>query len=37
MASAIAMIMGFCQLVVVVLILFGRSLVYRGAASGGKG
>lgn len=37
MASAIAMIMGFCQLVVVVLILSGRSLAYRGAASGGKG
>ena len=37
MASAIAMIMGFCQLVVVVLILSGRSLAYRGAVSGGKG
>jgi len=37
MASAIAMIMGFCQLIVVVVILFGRSLAYRGAASGGKG
>jgi putative spermidine/putrescine transport system permease protein len=37
MASAIAMIMGFCQLIVVVLILSGRSLAYRGAASGGKG
>jgi putative spermidine/putrescine transport system permease protein len=37
MASAIAMIMGLCQLGVVVLILCGRSLVYRGAASGGKG
>jgi len=37
MASAIAMIMGFCQLVVVVLILSGRSLVYRGATGGGKG
>ena len=37
MASAIAMIMGFCQLIVVVMILFGRSLAYRGAASGGKG
>ena len=37
MASAIAMIMGFCQLAVVVLILAGRSLVYRGSAGGGKG
>ena len=37
MASAIAMIMGFCQLLVVVLVLSGRSLVYRGATGGGKG
>jgi putative spermidine/putrescine transport system permease protein len=37
MASAIAMIMGFCQLGVVVLILSGRKFVYRGAAGGGKG
>ena len=37
MASAIAMIMGFCQLFVVVLILAGRRFVYRGAAGGGKG
>lgn len=37
MASAIAMIMGFCQLFVVVLILGARRFVYRGAASGGKG
>jgi putative spermidine/putrescine transport system permease protein len=37
MASAIAMIMGFCQLFVVVLILAGRRLVYRGSAAGGKG
>lgn len=37
MASAIAMIMGFCQLIVVILILGGRALVYRGAAGGGKG
>jgi putative spermidine/putrescine transport system permease protein len=37
MASAIAMIMGFCQLAVVVLILAGRRFVYRGAAGGGKG
>jgi putative spermidine/putrescine transport system permease protein len=37
MASAIAMIMGFCQLFVVILILGGRRFVYRGSASGGKG
>jgi putative spermidine/putrescine transport system permease protein len=37
MASAIAMIMGFCQLAVVGLILMGRGFVYRGAAGGGKG
>lgn len=37
MASAIAMIMGFVQLAVVMLILSGRGLLYRGAASGGKG
>jgi putative spermidine/putrescine transport system permease protein len=37
MASTIAMIMGFCQLFVVVLILGGRRFVYRGSASGGKG
>jgi putative spermidine/putrescine transport system permease protein len=37
MASAIAMIMGFCQLIVVVLILAARRLVYRGSAGGGKG
>jgi putative spermidine/putrescine transport system permease protein len=37
MASAIAMIMGFCQLFIVVLILGARRFVYRGAASGGKG
>ena len=37
MASAIGMIMGFVQLVVVVLILAGRSFVYRGSAGGGKG
>jgi putative spermidine/putrescine transport system permease protein len=37
MASAIAMIMGFCQLIVVIAILSARSLVFRGAASGGKG
>ena len=37
MASAIAMIMGFVQLTVVLLALAGRSLFYRGAAGGGKG
>ncbi|HXT80529.1 MAG TPA: sugar ABC transporter permease [Acetobacteraceae bacterium] len=37
MASAVAMIMGFSQLLVVMLILAGRSLVYRGAVGGGKG
>jgi putative spermidine/putrescine transport system permease protein len=37
MASAIAMIMGFVQLAVVVLILGARGLLYRGAAAGGKG
>ena len=37
MASAIAMIMGFCQLGVVILILSARSLFYRGAAGAGKG
>ncbi|MGC1693963.1 MAG: sugar ABC transporter permease [Pseudolabrys sp.] len=37
MASAIAMIMGFCQLFVVVLILASRRFVYRGAGGGGKG
>ncbi|WP_244485513.1 sugar ABC transporter permease [Pseudolabrys sp. Root1462] len=37
MASAIAMIMGFCQLAVVILILSARSFFYRGAAGGGKG
>jgi len=37
MASAVAMIMGFVQLVVVTAILSARSLVYRGAVGGGKG
>ena len=37
MASAIAMIMGFCQLLVVALILSGRSFFYRGAVGAGKG
>lgn len=37
MASAVAMIMGFVQLLVVTLILSVRSLVYRGSVGGGKG
>jgi len=37
MAAAIAMIMGFVQLSVVLLALAGRNLFYRGAAGGGKG
>ena len=37
MASAIAMIMGFCQLAVVAVILASRSFWYRGATGGGKG
>lgn len=37
MASAIAMIMGFCQLGVVILILGARNFFYRGSAGGGKG
>ncbi|HMK67862.1 MAG TPA: ABC transporter permease subunit, partial [Stellaceae bacterium] len=37
MASAIAMIMGFVQLLVVTLVLAARGLVYRGAAGAGKG
>jgi putative spermidine/putrescine transport system permease protein len=37
MGSAIAMIMGFVQLVVVVLVLAGRSLLYRGPVGGTKG
>lgn len=37
MASAIAMIMGFVQLGVVILILAARGFLYRGAAGGGKG
>jgi putative spermidine/putrescine transport system permease protein len=37
MASAIAMIMGAVQLAVVVLILGGRSLLYRGPVAAAKG
>jgi putative spermidine/putrescine transport system permease protein len=37
MASAIAMIMGFCQLGVVAVILASRGVWYRGATGGGKG
>jgi putative spermidine/putrescine transport system permease protein len=37
MASAIAMIMAAVQLVVVVVVLAGRNMFYRGSTSGGKG
>ncbi|HTZ80210.1 MAG TPA: ABC transporter permease subunit [Stellaceae bacterium] len=37
MASAIAMIMGFFQLLVVVIVLAARGLFYRGPAAGAKG
>ncbi len=37
MASAIAMIMGFVQLIIVAAILATRGFVYRGATAGGKG
>jgi putative spermidine/putrescine transport system permease protein len=37
MASAIAMIMGFVQLLVVTLVLSARGFLYRGAAGAGKG
>jgi putative spermidine/putrescine transport system permease protein len=37
MASAVAMIMGFVQLAIVVAILAARGLFYRGPASGAKG
>jgi putative spermidine/putrescine transport system permease protein len=37
MASAIAMIMGFFQLIIVAAVLAGRGLVYRGPAGGAKG
>jgi putative spermidine/putrescine transport system permease protein len=37
MASAIAMIMGFVQLLIVVLILASRHIFYRGPAGGAKG
>jgi putative spermidine/putrescine transport system permease protein len=37
LASTIAMIMGFTQLAIVVVVLAGRGLFYRGATSGGKG
>ena len=37
MASAIAMIMAATQLVVVLIVLTGRQLVYRGPTAGGKG
>jgi putative spermidine/putrescine transport system permease protein len=37
LASAVAMIMALVQLVIVVAVLAGRALLYRGAAAGGKG
>ena len=37
MASAVAMVMGFVQLVVVMAILSARGMFYRGPVSGGKG
>ncbi len=37
LASAIAMIMGFVQLIVVALVLWARGLFYRGPVTGGKG
>lgn len=37
LASAIAMIMGFVQLIIVAIVLAGRGLLYRGPTSGGKG
>ena len=37
LASAIAMVMGFVQLVIVVAVLAARGLLYRGPAGGGKG
>jgi putative spermidine/putrescine transport system permease protein len=37
MASAIAMIMGFVQLAIVIAVLASRSLFYRGPTAGGKG
>ncbi|CAN5432212.1 sugar ABC transporter permease [soil metagenome] len=37
LASAIAMIMALVQLVIVVAVLSGRALLYRGSASGAKG
>jgi len=37
LASAIAMIMGFVQLVIVAAVLGLRNLMYRGPVTGGKG
>jgi putative spermidine/putrescine transport system permease protein len=37
LASAIAMIMGFTQLAVVIVVLMSRNLFYRGPAAGAKG
>ena len=37
MASAIAMIMGGVQLIIVAAVLSARGLLYRGPTAGGKG
>jgi putative spermidine/putrescine transport system permease protein len=37
MASAIAMLMGLTELIIVTMVLAGRGLLYRGPAKGGKG
>jgi putative spermidine/putrescine transport system permease protein len=37
LASAIAMIMGFVQFLIVALVLTARNLFYRGPVTGGKG
>jgi putative spermidine/putrescine transport system permease protein len=37
LASAIAMLMGLVELVIVAAVLGGRGLLYRGPAGGGKG
>jgi putative spermidine/putrescine transport system permease protein len=37
MASAIAMIMAFVQVIIVAALLGGQGLFYRGPAGGGKG
>jgi putative spermidine/putrescine transport system permease protein len=37
LASAVAMVMAFIQLVIVVAVLAGRQLLYRGSMSAAKG